>query len=136
MSPHTNLGMVVISGRLIALWASGYSCILQCLMLSVSKTFSSITVFDVYLLLEWYIRINTIMYINGVAVTDRRILLQNWVKTKILWDVITLFPFEVSLTLNMFVMNLVLSENDMMNDMTATILESISAVFRCVLASL
>ena len=96
ITPYSRIGSAIMIGRTIALWFSAYFTILQCLTLSVHEAFALVTLFDVYLLLDWYIRINSLIYIDGVAVTDRRIVLQDWIKTKSFWDIITLCPFDVS----------------------------------------
>ena len=81
---------------MVALYVSFCFVTLQFFMFSVDRAFTVVAFCDSYLIIDWYLRINLLIYIDGVAVTDRRMLLKHWLNTRILWDVATLFPFEAS----------------------------------------
>ena len=95
ISPYTKLGFTFLIMRMIALYISFWLVSMQCMLMSVDYTFKMISFFDAYLVMDWYLRINNLLYINGVMVTDRRLLFKNWLSSRIVWDILTLFPFEV-----------------------------------------
>ena len=61
------------------------------------KALTFCSLFDTFLILAWYLKINTTIYLDGVAVSDRRMILRSWLSSTSLWDGITLIPFEVLL---------------------------------------
>ena len=100
-SPFTKIGMALTITRLCMLYISFYLVTLQCLTLSVRPFFMVIILCDVYLIFYWYITLNATIYVNGAMVTDRRIIFRQRVRTRLFWDILTLFPFEVMRTGNL-----------------------------------
>ena len=89
---------------MITLYVSAYFVLLQCMLYSVETGFKIvILVCDVYLIFYWYLTLNTPVYINGVNVSDRRLIIADRMKTRMFWDVMTLFPFEVKALMIFFI---------------------------------
>ena len=103
-SPYSRLGITLIITRMITLYVSAYFVLLQCMLYSVETGFKIvILVCDVYLIFYWYLTLNTPVYINGVNVSDRRLIIADRMKTRMFWDVMTLFPFEVKALMIFFI---------------------------------
>ena len=95
-SPYNKVGSTFLILRMVALLVSTWFVTIQCSLLSVAPEFKVVTFCDAYLILDWYIKINMLVYVDGNGVTCRRLLFKNWVKLWIFLDILTLFPFEVS----------------------------------------
>ena len=90
------MGRFHIVLKLISCYFSAMCTIYTCIFL-YNEWHCAEAFCDAYLILCLYIRLNTTVYINGLAVSDRSMLLYHWFSTTVLWDFITLFPFDVSL---------------------------------------
>ena len=95
-SPYNKIGSTFLILRMVALFVSTWFVSIQCFLLSIAPEFKVVTFCDAYLILDWYIKINMLEYVDGNGVTCRRLLFKNWVKRRIFWDILTVFPFEVS----------------------------------------
>ena len=103
----TKFGRVHIFLKLLSCYLSSlltiYTCCFQFNDWNYCESFC-----DAYLILCLYIRLNTTCYINGLPISDRRLLFRHWLSTTVLWDIITLFPFDVSILGDYFLLSKVI----------------------------
>ena len=95
----SRLGRVYVFLKLFSCYISACLALNQFVFLKLPHTFPIIALFDAYLVLCLYVRLNTTVYIDSLAISDRKLLFRNWLRTTSFWDAVTLLPFEVSVFL-------------------------------------
>ena len=63
-SPYNKVGSTFLILRMVALLVSTWFVTIQCSLLSVAPEFKVVTFCDAYLILDWYIKINMLEYVE------------------------------------------------------------------------